>query len=270
VPHALHMPSHIFVRLGRWEETAEWNERSADAALRQPVDGVVSMHYPHALDYMMYAYLQLGDEAKIAETRERVEAIEQVQPLFASAYGIAAARARHLLELRRWDEAARLQPRVPDALEWEKFPAAEALIHYARGLGAARSGDLEQAEVERARIEALVGVLREQGDDYWAAMTEALGKAVGAWILHERGDTEHALEQMREAADLEDSMDKHPTTPGEILPVRELYGELRREADRPEEALRAFRASLARTPNRRNALAGVRRAMSMSPAERAP
>jgi tetratricopeptide (TPR) repeat protein len=263
VPHALHMPSHIFVRLGRWAETAEWNERSAEAALRQPVDGIMSMHYPHALDYMMYAYLQLDDEARARETLRRVEAIEQVQPLFASAYGIAAARARYHLERSEWAEAAELEPRFPDALDWERFPAAEALVHYARGIGAARIGELEQAEAERDHIEALVGSMREQGDDYWATMTEGLGMAVGAWIAHERGDTERAISRMREAAELEESMDKHPTTPGEVLPVRELQAELLLLADRPDEALRAFRASLQRTPNRRNAVAGVERASSM-------
>ena len=263
VPHALHMPSHIFVRLGRWEETAEWNERSAAAALRQPVDGMTSMHYAHALDYMMYAYLQLGDEERARDTLRRTEAIEQVQPLFASAYGLAAARARYPLERGRWAEAAELEPRKPDALAWEEFPAAEALVHYARGLGAARTGALEQAELERDRIDALGRTLRERGDDYWAAMTEAMGMAVAAWITHERGDTEGAIARMHEAAELEDSMDKHPTTPGEILPVRELEGELLLLADRPEEALRAFRASLERTPKRRNASQGVERATTM-------
>jgi tetratricopeptide (TPR) repeat protein len=263
VPHALHMPSHIFVRLGRWEETAEWNERSAEAALRQPVDGITSMHYPHALDYMMYAYLQLADEERARATLRRVEAIEEVQPLFASAYGIAAARARYPLERGDWAAAAELEPRTPDALDWTRFPAAEALVHYARGLGAARTGALEAAEVEQGRIETCVDVLRERGDDYWATMTEALGMAVGAWIAHERGDTTRAIARMREAAELEASMDKHPITPGEILPVRELHGELLLLADRPEEARRAFQTSLERTPNRRNALAGVERATTM-------
>jgi tetratricopeptide (TPR) repeat protein len=139
-------------------------------------------------------------------------------------------------------------------------PAADALFHYARGLGAARSGDLEQAAAERDRIQAAVRALRDEGDDYWAYMTEALGKAVDAWILHERGETERALARMSEAADLEDSMEKHPITPGEVLPVRELYGDMLLEEGRTQEAIAAYEASLERTPNRRYAEAGLERA----------
>ncbi len=258
--HALHMPSHILVRLGEWEETAELNARAAEAALAHPVNGRVSIHYPHALDYMMYAYLQLGDEARARETLEAVREIEAAQPDFASAYAIAAAQARYYLEQGLWQRAAELRPRHPEALRWEEFPAAEVLFHYARGLGAARAGELEQAEVEAERIEALVAASRRAGDEYWAYMNEALGMAVRAWILYERGDTEEALALMSDAADLEDSMDKHPITPGEVLPVREIYGELLLRDERPEEALAAFESSLERTPNRKNALAGVDRA----------
>jgi tetratricopeptide (TPR) repeat protein len=257
-PHALHMPSHIFVRLGYWDETADWNERSAQAALRQiEEDAHASAHYVHALDYMMYAYLQLGDEEKARKTLERVREIDELWAASFAGYNTAAPQARYFLEQRKWKEAAQLEPKTPDIIRWEEFPAAEALFHYARGLGAARSGDLEAAAAERDRIEERVQVLRDEGNLYWAYMTEALGKAVEAWILYERGETEEALALMSEAADLEDSMDKHPTTPGEVLPVRELYGELLLLEGRVEEARKAFEASLARTPNRRNALAGL-------------
>ncbi len=263
VPHALHMPSHIFVRLGHWEETASWNERSAEAALQHSIDGATPMHYPHALDYAMYAYLQLGDAEAARRTLERVRAIETAQPTFAAAYGIAAAQARYVLERRRWQAAAALEPATPDALDWEQFPAAEALFHYARGLGAARAGDLEQARIERGRLEQRVAALRAEGDAYWAHMTDALGRAVSAWIAYEQGDAGEALALMKKAADLEDALDKHPTTPGEVLPVRELYGELLLLEGRPDEARAAFEASLRRTPERRNALIGLRRAESM-------
>jgi tetratricopeptide (TPR) repeat protein len=260
-PHALHMPSHIFVRLGHWEETVEWNERSAEAALRQvDIDPHATGHYVHALDYMMYGYLQLGEEEKARETLERVRDVGEAWPEPFVAYNIAAAQARYYLEQQKWEDAAGLGPRTPDAVPWEKFPAAEALFHYARGLGATRSGDLDQAGAERDRIEEFVKALRGEGNIYWAYMTEALGKAVDAWILYERGDVERALAIMNDAADLEDSMDKHPTTPGEILPVRELYGEMLLLEGRAEEALEAFEASLERTPNRRNALMGAKRA----------
>jgi tetratricopeptide (TPR) repeat protein len=253
--HALHMPSHIFVRLGQWEETIDWNERSAAAALREmEIDPHASAHYLHALDYMMYGYLQLGDAENARQTLQRVQQAAEIYPAPFAGYNTAAPQARYYLEQRKWAQAAELEPRRPDVLPWEDFPAAEALFHYARGLGAARSGDLEQAESERDRIEALVQTLRDEGDTYWAYMTEALGKAVDAWILYEQGETVRAVALMREAADLEDSMDKHPTTPGEVLPVRELYGEMLLLEGRNEEARQAFEASLERTPNRRNAL----------------
>ena len=254
VPHALHMPSHIFVRLGKWEETIDWNVRSAGAALENPVNGMTSLHYPHALDYMMYGYLQIGEEEKARQTLEAVRQIEQAQPHFASAYGIAAPQARYYLEQQRWEEAASLEGNQPDALQWEDYPAAAALFHYARGLGAARSDDLEQAEAEVERIDELVQGLHDAGDRYWASMTDALSQAVGAWVAYERGEVEEALAMMSDAADQEDSMDKHPITPGEVFPVRELYAEMLLLEGRAEEAQTALQDSLQRTPNRRNSL----------------
>jgi tetratricopeptide (TPR) repeat protein len=260
-PHALHMPSHITVRLGDWEATAELNERSAAAALRQADRDPSAMgHYVHALDYVMYAYLQMGDATNARRTLERVRAVEQVPTPFAFAYGAVAPQVRYYLEQGMWEEAAQLQPRQPAAVNWDAFPAADALFHYARGLGAARSGNLDAAEAERARIAERAQALRDGGDTYWAHLTDALGSAVEAWILYERGDADRALTMLGEAADLEDSMDKHPITPGEVLPVRELYGEMLLLEGRAADAQRAFEASLERTPKRRNALEGLRRA----------
>jgi tetratricopeptide (TPR) repeat protein len=260
-PHALHMPGHIFVRLGRWEENAAWNERSAEAALRQTeIDPHASAHYVHALDYLMYSYLQLADEEKARQTLEAVRQLETIHPAPFAGYNTAAVQVRYFLEQGLWQEAAELEIPQPDALPWDRFPAAVALFHYARGLGSARTGDLDQAEAERDQIRAAVARLRDAGDDYWAHMTEALAGAVEAWVLYEREETDRALQTMREAADLEDSLEKHPTTPGEVLPVRELYGELLLREGRADEARAAFAAALERTPNRRNALAGLERA----------
>ncbi len=258
--HALHMPSHIFVRLGYWDETAEWNERSAEAALREmDEDFHATAHYVHALDYMMYAYLQMGEEKKARDTLRKVREVDELWDAAFAAYNTAASQVRYYLEQGLWEEAAVLEPGKPDVIEWKAFPPAEALFYYARGIGAARSGDLDQAGVERDRIMERVRALRDADDAYWAYMTEALGKAVEASILYERGETGDALALMREAADLEDSMDKHPTTPGEVLPVRELYAELLLKEGRAEEARAAYEASLERTPNRRNAKAGLER-----------
>jgi len=259
--HALHMAGHIFVRLGLWEDNAAVNERAAQAALRQlEVDPHASAHYVHALDYMVYSYLQVGDYQRAGEVVEALRNLDTIHAAPFAAYNTAAAQARYFLEQQRWEEAAALQPGQPGVLPWQDFPHAEALFHYARGLGAARSGNLEQAARERERIEEAVSSLRKQRDEYWAYMTEALAQAVDASILYERGETERALAGMREAARLEDSMEKHPTTPGEVLPVRELYADLLLREGRRDEARAAYAASLERTPNRRNAIEGMRAA----------
>ena len=261
-PHALHMPSHIFVRLGYWDDTAHWNERSAEAALQNPHNGLTSLHYPHALDYMMYAYLQLGEYDKAGETLEQIRAIEAGQPHFATAYGIAAAQARYVMEQHKWEEAANLQPNYPEALNWDSYPGASSLFHYARGIGATRSGNLDQAESERDKISKAVQTMRDEGNVYWAYMTEALGKAVEAWILYEQGETYNALVLISEAAALEESMDKHPISPGEVFPVRELHAEMLKMEGQLEEAREAYEKSLERTPNRRNALEGLEEAVA--------
>lgn len=253
-PHALHMPSHIFVRLGEWEETVEWNIRSAEAALNHPVNGTTSIHYPHALDYKMYGYLQLGQHEEARETLEKVRAIDDVEVAFGSAYGIAAAQARYYLERGAWEGAAELEENSPAALDWDAFPGAQAIFHYARGLGAARTGELEQARAELEAIEGAVAALEEDADLYWKTMTEALAKAVEGWIAYAEGDVARALELMDEGAQLEESLEKHPTTPGEVLPVRELHGDLLLEEGRLEQAREAYETSLERTPNRRNPL----------------
>ena len=261
--HALHMPSHIFVRLGHWQETVEWNERSAQAAMRiLDVDPHASAHYVHALDYMMYGYLQLEDYDNARKTLDRVRKIEEIWPAHFAGYNTAAAHVRYYLEQGLWEQAAALDANTPATVPWDKFPTGRALFHYARGIGAARSGDPDLAETEREQISESVKQLREDGDRYWAFMTEALGQAVEAWSLYQRGEIQAALALIDEAASLEESMDKHPTTPGEVLPVRELHGDMLLEEGRIDEAREAFERSLERTPNRRNALKGIERAIA--------
>lgn len=255
--HALHMPSHIFVRLGMWEETADLNERSAEAALNSPANGLTSLHYPHALDYMMYAYLQMNDRENAKRTLQKVNDIDAVQNTFASAYGIAAAQARYYMELQKWEDAVELEIANPGALDWDLYPGALALTSYARGLGAARSGNIEVAEKEAGKINDYVQSMQDEGNYYWAHMSDALGKAVEAWITFESGETEEALKMIKNAAKMEESMDKHPISPGEIFPVRELYGEMLMKTGHTEEARVAFETSLNRTPERRNALENI-------------
>jgi tetratricopeptide (TPR) repeat protein len=261
-PHALHMPSHIFVRLGHWENTAKWNERSAEAALQNPYNGLTSLHYPHALDYVMYAYLQLEDYTRASHTLERILEIEAAQPHFGSAYGIAAPQARYLMEQGLWEEASRLTPNHPAAVEWDNYPAASALFHYARGMGAAKTGNLGQAADESQAIKDAVNRLQESGDIYWSHMTEPLAMAIDAWILFEHGDTGEALSLIERAAAQEESMDKHPISPGETFPVRELHAEMLLLSGNAEGAHTAFQKALERTPNRLNALNGAEESLA--------
>ena len=263
IPHALHMPSHIFVRQGSWDDVISWNRRSADAALKNPVKGATSMHFAHAMDYLVYAHLQRGMDDEARADLKELMALDNFQPVLAAAYALAAGPARVALERRDWGEAAALPVREPGSLNWEAFPAAESITWFAKGLGAARSGDTEAARAAVSRLGELHGALTAAGESYWAVLTEAQQKAVDAWVKYEAGDKEEGLRLMREAADTEDSVDKHPVTPSAVLPARELLGEMLLLENRPGEALEAFEASLAISRNRLNSLSGAGRAAEL-------
>lgn len=246
-PHALHMPTHIFTRMGYWEESIELNARSAQA---EPVpDAAV-----HPLDYMVYAYLQLGRDAEAAQVLERARGVSDEFYGGLIGYNLAAMRARYSLEKSQWSQAAQLES------PGEAAPYVEAVTRFARGLGAARLGD---ADAARAEIEAMAGLrdeLREMGDDYWATVVEAQRLAAEAWAVHAVGDSEEALRLAREGAELEASVEKHPVTPGPLLPARELLGDMLLELDRPAEALEAYEATLQQERSRARALYGAARA----------
>jgi len=260
VPHALHMPSHIFVRIGDWDEAIDWNRRSADAALDQPVGDNTSMHHAHALDYMMYGYLQKGQDEKAKAVLDELMSVQDYQHHFAAAYGIAAAHARYLLERREWQAAADINPNDLDYFPWENFPQYAAITWWAKGMGAARTGDLESARSAVEKLGQLHDQTREMGEDYWALLVDVQRKTVLAWISHEEGNYDEALSLMREAADLEDSVDKHPVTPSEVLPARELLGDMLMLHDKPGEALTAYNKTLEISPNRFNSLFGAGKA----------
>ena len=260
VPHALHMPSHIFVRLGMWDDVISWNIRSAKAALNYPTKGSTSMHYAHAMDYLIYGYLQMeeGEEAK--RSMEGMEAHQPVQATFPAAYAFAAIPARLALEQQQWQQASLIKPRYPDYIAWEKFPQVESITYYARGLGAVRIGDVKRAREDVDVLDALYERTLAISPDYWAPLVDAQRQVVNAWISFENGNTSRAVAQLRQAADLEDSMDKNPVTPGAVLPARELLADmLMLNGDYPG-ALVAYEKSLAVGPNRSNSLAGVARA----------
>lgn len=257
VPHALHMPSHIFVRLGQWTDAVDWNIRSADAALRMSSKDMVSMHYPHALDYMAYGYLQQGRDKKAKEVVDKMKNVPGYTPTFATAYALAAIPARQALERGKWAEAANLPVRYPENFTWYKYPGAEAITHFAKGIGGARSGNTTVAEDAIAALHKLQTQLSSSGDTYWAAQAEAQQLSVQAWLEYHRGDKNKALAMMREAADKEDALDKHPVTPGAVLPARELLGDMLLLSKKPAEALLAYEASLKVSPKRYNSLYGA-------------
>lgn len=256
-PHALHMPSHIMTRLGRWEEAADLNRRSAAAVLAQPmIGGMVSNHYPHALDYLTYALLQLGEVEEATETVATLLGTTDMQDVFGTAYAVAAAPARLVLEQEDWEAAAAL-PDVPyEGLEWGRYPHALAIVAYAQGVGAARSGKSEGARASLERLAILSNTMNERGMKYWVTLANAQSGAIEAWQAYEAGDT-RALSMMQAAADIEDSVGKAPVTPSHVLPVREQLGDMQRMLSEAEAAVASYQAALAISPNRRRSLEGI-------------
>lgn len=264
IPHALHMPSHIYVRTGAWDEVIEWNRRSADAALEHPAGEHISLHYAHALDYLMYGRLQRGEDDGAREVLEELRGREGYEPHMASAYALAAVPARWHVERRDWIGAASLEPRVPERFDWNAYPAADAMTWFARGLGAARTGDTEAARAARERLAELEAAVRDADQPYWARRVQVQRRSVSAWIALAEGRTGEAVETMTAAADTAGTMQKHPITPGSLQPARELLGDLLMEVDRPGEALEAYEASLEVWPRRYRSLLGAARAADRS------
>ncbi|UCC75179.1 MAG: hypothetical protein JSV86_11480 [Gemmatimonadota bacterium] len=264
IPHALHMPTHTFTRLGLWQESIDWNRRSADAALKRPVGAETSLHYFHALDYLAYAFLQGAEDERALDVLKELEGVEPpYQAHFASAYTFAAVPARLALERQMWGAAADLEARLPSAYPWETAPAMEAITYFARALGAARSGRFDQA---RADLETLAA-MQEQvsaGNAYWGTQVEIQRLSALAWLQFEQGSPQQALSTVRAAAQLEAGTEKHPITPGEVLPARELLADMLLELGQAREALAEYEAALDRSPNRFNSLYGAGRAAELA------
>jgi hypothetical protein len=256
-PHAQHMPSHIFVRMGLWSNVIEWNQRSAAAAREQSEGGILSLHYIHAMDYLIYAHLQRAQDSMARDALAEINEVDRYQDSFVSAYGIAAAQARYLLERGKWAKAAKLPLRTHGTFPWDKYPWHESITYFARGLGAARSGDAAAAQDALETLDKFHERSVKAGQKYWAVLLDAQRKAVAAWAAFAEGKKDGALEKMREAADIEDSVDKHPVTPGAVLPARELLGDMLILLERPGEALEAYEVSLAVSQNRLNSLYGA-------------
>jgi hypothetical protein len=249
VPHALHMPSHIFTRLGLWEDSVSSNLAAAAAARKH---GDVGEEY-HALDYLVYAYLQLGknDEAEKIRDDFSVAGDAKGSSAFKINFAKASIRARCALEQQHWTEAENL------AAEPGVQAQVTAISHWAAALGAARTGNLPAARQHAEQVRRLSAELKEKGEAYWAQQAAIQGEEAGAWVAFAEHRTHDALRLLRMAADHEDAAEKHSVTPGAVLPARELFGDLLMEMHEPKEALRAYRQVLAVAPGRRNALKGA-------------
>lgn len=259
-PHALHMPSHIYVRLGDWPRVIEWNKKSAEAALKHSANGAVSHHYIHANDYLVYAYLQQAEEDKIGSILEEVQSKEKHQASFVSAFHFAAMPARIAVELRDWEKASVLEPRSPDYLPWDASQWAEGMTWLARGLGAVHTGNMDGAiEAEQRLTELRESAIADDARDM-ANYIEIDRRILEGWIAHARGNTDKAVESIRLAAELEEATEKHPVSPGALLPPKEALGDLLTELDRPKEALTVYEESDAIWPERYNTLLGAARA----------
>ena len=266
-PHALHMPSHIFTRLGLWEDSIQSNLASAEAArrdLQRTMPGATSFDELHAMDYLAYAYLQSGRDAearKIVEDASR--AVKFDKENFAAAYALSAIPARLALERRDWKAATSVTLR-PAGFAWTRFPWTESTVVFARAVGFAKSGDAASARGEVDRLEKLRDALKTAGNAYWGDQVEIARREARAWLARAEKKDSDALELLRSAAALEDSTDKHPVTPGPVLPAREQLGDLLTELGKPAEALVEYRADLKASPNRLNGVYGAARAARLA------
>jgi hypothetical protein len=252
-PHALHMPSHIFTRVGYWQESIDSNAHSARVASADH-EGTDQLH---AMDYLVYAYLQLGQDARAKAVIDEMMTVRGFSETFLGApYALAASPARYVVERGDWRGAAALDVR-PTAL-----PYVAAVTWFARALGAARSGDTALAEMAIAQLVTLRDALREKKDAYWAEQVDIQAQVAGAWLLLATGRKDEALAKMSAAADAEDKTEKHPVTPGALAPARELYGAMLLEQGKAADALAAFEATLRKEPNRLNAFLGAAAAAS--------
>lgn len=263
VPHALHMPSHIYSRVGKWPEMIEGNRASYQAAkseLKEKTLGIGSYDALHAMDYMVFAHLQQAQDQAARQLVDEATGMRKVNvENFVAAYAFAAMPARYVLERSDWKSAAQLKL-LPEDLAWQKFPQAESILVFARALGAARTGDVEAARRDEARLRALKEAMVAAKTPYWPTQTDFQVQAVQAWIARAEGRTDEALKLMRAAADAEDASDKHPVTPGNVVPSRELLGDLLMELGQPQQALAEYERSLKRDPNRYRGVAGAARA----------
>jgi tetratricopeptide (TPR) repeat protein len=259
--HAQHMPSHIFTRLGLWEESINANINSASSAVCYTESIAPGAHWfqeLHAMSYLVYAYLQTGNNELANEQYSYLKSFKQLyQPNSSTAYTVASIPARIAVENKNWAEASKLQLPQLDELEWEKFPWEKALLHFAKALGTIHTNNLKVAEEELHLLGSLEQELIASGDAYASNQVAIQIKTVEAWLQLKNGNENEAISLMRTAAEMESQTSKHPVTPGEILPADELLGDMLLTANKPIEALAIYELNLERRPNRFNGIYGA-------------
>ncbi|HUE88509.1 MAG TPA: hypothetical protein VMO26_20725 [Vicinamibacterales bacterium] len=263
IPHALHMPSHTFTRVGSWTESIETNRRSADAA-RKAGGPAGAGEELHALDYQIYAYLQLAQDTAAKGALDRALSVVggadgiAAGAAGAGAYALAVMPARYALERGKWAEAAALTPRPANT------PYTEAITHFARAVGASRSGNPAAASADIARLAELRDKLQSMQDAYWAEQVDIQRRVAQAWQTFAQGQRDQGVKELMAAADAEDQTDKSAISPGPLAPARELLGYMLLDAGRHREALQAFEATTKKEPNRFRGTYGAARAAELA------
>jgi tetratricopeptide (TPR) repeat protein len=262
-PHALHMPTHIYTRLGEWNGVVRGNLRAAEAALEHPAGAhgeLVWDEFPHAIEYLVYAYLQQGADDAAAAQVQRLHGTARLEPTFKTAFHLASTQARYSLERRAWSDAASLAPGEPKVLDWDRFAWPQAIVLFARGLGMAHQGKVNESSAASERLAELEAATRKAGEDLFARNIQVLRLELSAWLAHVNGQAQESAALMRQAAELETSTPKHAVTPGPTLPAHELLGDLLMEQKKPAAALVAYKRSMELYPRRFNSLLGAARA----------
>ena len=261
--HALHMPTHIYTRLGDWGGVVRGNVRAAVAALQVPAGErgeLVWDEYPHAVEYLVYAYLQMAADDSAAAWVRRLGSTGNLEPTFKTAFHLVSTQSRYALERRDWKAATEVVPRTPVSLAWDRFWWPEAIAQFTKGLGAVHLGKGADAGAASARLDTLERASREAKEELFARTIKVLRLELDGWRAQASGETARSVALLQEAVDLEAATPKHPVTPGPTVPALELLGDLLLEQKKPADALAAYRSALASYPNLFNSVLGAARA----------
>jgi tetratricopeptide (TPR) repeat protein len=265
--HALHMPSHIFTRLGLWDECINSNLTAVSSAQCYAQQTGIKGHWDeelHGLDYLVYAYLQKGDNKSAKQQVDYVQTISDVSPInFKVAYAFAAIPSRYFLENKMWEEAANLKFH-PANFPWNDYPWQKAIVHFTRLMGCVNTGKSNLAQTELKELNRLHNKLIEQKDAYKANEVQIQIKTAEAWMRFKEGKNNEALMLMNNAADMEDQREKHSVTPGEVIPAREFLADMLLQMKMPAKALTAYEAVLKKNRKRLNSLYSAAVAAEMS------